>query len=159
MTWQIQWEGQPLEVSGFSSQAEAHDHVCRHFLRRGECWEQLRPNPPPQAFRARREAKDEPEGDVLDDAARIYVALVERESSNARALTRFGFHKPHGNPHAGFYCYNVATPAGVFCGFRAARRGVSELVTAFRPIPARRGGSLTIQHFAAEARRRVLRDF
>ena len=158
MTWEVLVDGQRVRVCGFKKAKKARSHAKKHFLRAAERWVDLKPARPPAEFTARLREGAEPEHVVLDQAAAVYTGLVEEESTKPRAAARWGYYVPPGQDR-GFAGLVVATPRGVFCAFASSRGRVSGLATAFRPLPARRNGPVTLQQFHQEAHRRVLRNF
>ncbi len=155
MKWEIHVDGAAVPVAGFHKAKNARGHAEKHFLCVSERWEQLNPEPPPSSFRDRL-AEGEPTDTVLDDAARVYVGLTKAESAHHRTFARWGYYVPPGQ-RSGYDALQVATPRGIFCVFASGR--VSAMATAFRPLPARRRGPVSLSQFHQEAHRRALRKF
>ena len=156
--WTIQHQGiGKHEVTGFRSPENARAKVLKHFLSRREGWDQIVKAPGPRELNQRLKAMgDGAESHaILDEASERYVSGVRRRTGPGQILqAELGWHLPETDMAA--KRTSVVSAAGIFAAFRWSR-DVSDLATAFRPVPRVQRGALTVRQYVDAAKRKLAR--
>jgi hypothetical protein len=145
-TWVIAWRDRNWVVRPFRNAETALEHARSHYFDPREAWDQV----DAAATRLRGEYAR-----TADEVRRVAVAREgqARYEAAIRRLTGPGrVDAAEIRPYRGYATLMVATDTGIFAAFGEK---LSDLYTAYRPLPAVVRSPLSLQNFRDSARRKL----